>query len=252
MAVAHGGLDAHAHSDWLVDCDAVLRAGAIDWNDFLDTVERRSIAAPSAIALTYLGQEIAAPVPAWVLGRLDELARRSAPWSCLSVLLQAKPRGSYGRIVWLARGCAKLLRLRHARPGKTPDGPPAMEIWRGRRRGAASDPSDDLPAFRQDIARQGHASKIVLTLDCSLPPVRRRIDFELRSRHRVVALLRYRNQLARPGACRVEFSGEIPVDAGTALVLEARPTRFMRSRSSPEDFAASGAVPFSIHSLVWE
>ncbi|RST87206.1 hypothetical protein EJC49_07115 [Aquibium carbonis] len=251
MAVAHGGLDAHTHSDWLVDCDAAIRGNSIDWDALLETVERRSIAVPTAIALTYLGQEVDAPVPMWVLGRLDELVRRTKPWSRLSALLQAKPRGSYGSIVWLARGCAKLVRLRQARPDRVQVGAPSAPVWRGRRRTSVTGTGGPIPALRQALARDGAASALRLTLDCDLPPIRRRIDFELRSGDRVVALLRYRNHLAQKGPCRLEFGGEIPVDAEEALVLDARPTRFLRSRSSPQDLAAFGAIPFSIHLLAW-
>lgn len=252
MALAHGGLDAHAHSDWLVDCDAALRDGAMDWDALLDTVERRSIAAPAAIALSYLAQEIAAPVPEWLLGRLDDLARRTPPWSRLSALLQAKPRGSYGRIVWLARGAAKLARLRNAPVDETLGRPPATVVWRGRRAGASSGVDDDRPGLRHDLERPKAASRLTLTLGCNLPPIRRRIDFELRSGNRLVALLRYRNHLARAGTCTLEFGGAIPADAGGEWVLEARPTRFLRSRSSPEDVAALGAIPCTVRSLVWE
>ncbi len=251
ISVAHSGLDAHAHSDWLVDCDATLRDGTIDWDALLETARIRSIALPTAIALTYLGQEIGAPVPSWVLGRLDELARRTAPWSRLSALLQAKPRGSYGRIVWLARGCAKLVRLRETGFAETPGHPPSTVVLRGRCRRAPSDPDSGHLGLRQSLVRRPDASKLTLTLRCMLPPIRRRVDFELRAKNRLVAHLRYRNHFARGGIFMLRFSADIPKDVGNEFTLEARPTQFLRSRSSAEDVAAFSAAPFAVASVVW-
>ncbi|UDL86847.1 nucleotidyltransferase family protein [Mesorhizobium sp. PAMC28654] len=54
LAIAHGGLDAHTHSDWLVDCAVAIHGGDVDWEVFNDIVARRSIAVPASVALSYL------------------------------------------------------------------------------------------------------------------------------------------------------------------------------------------------------
>ncbi|RUY76035.1 nucleotidyltransferase family protein, partial [Mesorhizobium sp. M7A.F.Ca.CA.001.10.2.1] len=63
LAIAHGGLDAHTHSDWLVDCAVAIHGEDVDWDTFLDIVGRRGLAVPAAVALSYLTFEIGIPVP---------------------------------------------------------------------------------------------------------------------------------------------------------------------------------------------
>ena len=249
IAIAHGGLDAHAHSDWLVDCARTIRLGAVDWDALLRTVEDRSIAVPAAIALSYLDREIGVPVDKAALDGILHLCRKSGLLGEVAALLQAKPRGSYGLGVWLARGASKQHRLWSA--GSAPAD--SRPVWRGRRQGRAARDGRDavLGSIAPPPDGRGEPRHLTLTIECDLPPVRRRIEFELSSASGPVAQLRYRNHLGRPRRARIRFAGVVALQDFEGLRLEARPTRHLASRSDPDELARFGAVPATVAEIAW-
>jgi hypothetical protein len=247
LSIAHGSLDAHAHSDWLVDCDAAARRDDLDWSAFLAVVEARGLAVPAAVALSYLAAVIGSPVPGDVLERLVAQARGRSLAERLSVLLQARPRAEGERIIPLARGLAKLRRMR-AGPkakGSLPDA-----LLRGRASREATSRAPDLPARLRaelpDAFAPSGRHQIRLVLDCHLPATRRRIEFELRSPAGHIARLRYRKLDRRAGPRRLVFEGSVELPEAETLTLEARPARYLRQGAAPQDLALYGAVPFSI------
>ncbi|TIM03957.1 MAG: hypothetical protein E5Y74_34885, partial [Mesorhizobium sp.] len=123
LAIAHGGLDAHTHSDWLVDCAVAIHGEDVDWDTFLDIVGRRGLAVPAAVALSYLTFEIGIPVPEPTMARILDMAD-GVGLSRWSSVLQAKPRTDFGGLVWLSRGLAKQLRLKRKK-GRLQQEPPA-------------------------------------------------------------------------------------------------------------------------------
>lgn len=253
IAIAHGGLDAHAHSDWLVDCARTIRDEEVDWPVFLRTVEDRSIAVPAAIALSYLDREIGVGIDEAVMREIMRLARRAGVLTGLSTLLQAKPRGSYGLGVWLARGATKQHRLWRAERSASGEMPPSHPLWRGRRIGRAYGEGRDAlqhPVAPPADGREG-PRRLALTLECDLPAVRRRIEFELSSASAPVAQLRYRNTFGRPGRVKIRFDGAVAPAHLEGLRIEARPTRYLQSRGNPEDLARFGAVPASVAGVDW-
>lgn len=249
VAIAHGGLDAHAHSDWLVDCARTIRLGAVDWNALVQIVEDRSIAVPAAIALSYLDREIGIPVDGPALDGILRLCRTSGRIGEVAALLQAKPRGSYGLGVWLARGATKQHRLWSA--GRAPASA-SWPVWRGRRQANAGPAGHDaiLTSISSPEGR-GEPRHLSLTIECDLPPVRRRIEFELSSASGPVAQLRYRNHFGRPGRARLRFGGEVAPRDLEGLRLEARPTRHLASRSNPGELAMFGAIPATLAEIAW-
>ena len=61
---------------WVADALFVVQTHKIDWDMFLDTTCRGRLALPLAIMITYLAEDIEAPVPPFVLHRLwDEASR---------------------------------------------------------------------------------------------------------------------------------------------------------------------------------
>lgn len=246
LAIAHGSLDAHAHSDWLVDCHAAARRDDVDWSTFLSVVDARGLAVSAAIALSYLASAIGSPVPPAVVDRLVAKARGRPLVERLSVLLQARPRREDDRFLPLARGLAKLRRMR---AGPKPQGVPD-DLLRGRASAAArSGASDAVPRLRAELPGAPVLSgrrRIRLVLDCHVPATRRRIEFELRSPGGHIARLRYRKIDRRAGTRRVIFEGDVTCRDDGPWVLEARPARYLRRGASPEDVALYGAVPFSI------
>ncbi|HEY0918626.1 nucleotidyltransferase family protein, partial [Devosia sp.] len=91
LAIAHGGIDAHKHSDWLVDAALLARTGEVDWPLFELLCRERGIVAHAAIALGYLHHRLAVPVPAPVMTQLEAGGRQST-LRLWAALLQARPK----------------------------------------------------------------------------------------------------------------------------------------------------------------
>lgn len=243
LAIAHGALDSHAHSDWLVDIDSCIRAGDIDWQALIKTLRARRILVPAASALTYLAQEIGTPVPSSVLQELIDAADRQGLTARLA-LLECKPRTDFDAATAMARGLAKQVRLWR---GKKASRPRKENIWRVRR---VRTSKEGLPADAMDvhipIGRQG-SGEIEVVIAVDLPKARRRIDWELSSNMRHLAVLRYRKLLPFAGPRELSFKGHLTLTEGEDMLrLSARPSRFLRSSQDPDEIERYGAVPFRI------
>ncbi|ESZ60270.1 nucleotidyltransferase family protein [Mesorhizobium sp. L103C131B0] len=246
LAIAHGGLDAHAHSDWLVDCAVAIESGAVDWGVFADIVAKRGLAVAAAVALSYLCLEIGIAVPEAELAKTIELADR-AGLSRWSSLLQAKPRTDFGGLVWLSRGFAKQLRLKRKK-GRLQHPTPAA-VWRGRPTLRKARATPEPFALSQALPRPDRTGAMMLdvTVRIVVPPVRRRIEMEINAGGGHVARLRSM-VISRAGGGRVlRFRGKVTVDdTGRPLVIEARPSRQFRNWDNEAEVAAYGALPFQL------
>ncbi|WP_378948489.1 nucleotidyltransferase family protein [Mesorhizobium sp. ANAO-SY3R2] len=252
LAIGHGGLDAHTHSDWLVDSAMAIRAGDVDWDVFCDVAERRKIAVPSAVALTYLEAEMSTPVPLETLSRIVAMADRSTASRIVS-LLQAKPRIDLKGLTWLSRGMAKQLRM-YRKSAAREHAAPSIE-WRGRRLSRLAEGAANGSALLQPITLPqslpaGGEVVIDLVVKLDLPPVRRRIEMELNGGEHHFARLRYRKLGKGGGEMMLRFSGAIrPEDADGALALVARPSRQFREWEHAQTVATYGALPFQLVSV---
>jgi hypothetical protein len=247
LAIAHGGLDAHTHSDWLVDCAVAIRGGGIDWDVFLDIVGKRGLAVPAAVALSYLVLEVGIPLPDPMFSAIVDMADRKG-LSRWSSILQAKPRTDFGSLVWLSRGLAKQLRLKRKR-GR-PRHQPADKAWRGRPAGRnAHGAVASLPVFSQSIACPQTPGDMMLDIvvKVRVPPVRRRIEMELNADYLHIARLRAM-AFSRSGKERVlHFRGKVTLDGSLqALTLEARPSRQFREWNDEAAVASYAALPFQL------
>lgn len=243
IAIAHGGLDAHAHSDWLVDIHRAVEDGGVDWAALEATLAVRRLLVPSAAALTYLAQEIGTPVPAPVLAGLVERADAEGMLRRLAIL-ESKPRTDFGRLSGAARGIAKQMRLWS---GRREAAPPPQTVWRARLARPAGHDGGKAPATGIAIPVERRAGTLELTLLVDLPPARRRVELELSTSTRLLATLRYRKLTASPGLRRLVFRGPLQLDAGEEVLrLEARPSRFSPHWTTPEEAARYAAVPFAL------
>ncbi|MBA1140066.1 nucleotidyltransferase family protein [Mesorhizobium neociceri] len=245
LAIAHGGLDAHTHSDWLVDCTVAIQGGEVDWEVFADIVARRHLAVAAAVALSYLSLEIGIAVPPGELARTVASADR-AGLSRWSSVLQAKPRTDFGGLVWLSRGFAKQLRLKRKK-GRLQQ--PAATVWRGKPVLRRAKPAPAAFALSQALPSPNMAGEMMLdvTVRIVVPPVRRRIEMEINAGGLHVARLRSL-VISRAGGEKVlHFRGRVSHgEAGRALMLEARPSRQFRSWDNEAEIAAYGALPFQL------
>jgi hypothetical protein len=247
LAIAHGALDAHTHSDWLVDVDSCIRGGPVEWQDLLTTLRARRICVPAASALSYLAQEIGCPVPAEALRDVLEAADREGPARKLT-LFECKPRTDFTRLTAIARGILKQVRLLR---GKRIERPAREAVWRCHFASPASaEPGRttmgaDLPVQISGTARIG------ISLTVRLPKRRRRIDWELSTPTRHLAVLRHRSLLPFGGQRKLTFGGNVTLGADENLLLvRARPSRLLRSGASPDAVEAHGAIPFT-QARIW-
>jgi hypothetical protein len=242
MGIAHGVLDAHAHSDWLIDCHEAIERADLDWPAFLDIVDRRRLAGPAAIVLTYLSHVLGSRIPAQVLNQLQRSWGALALSSRAAILLQARPRDDGGVVFDVLRGVAKQLRMREPRDNVAPSG----IRFRGRRSFAAFDPKPGgVPVLAERFtAPPGSGLRFRLMIDCHVPAVRRRIEFELRGETGTPIRLSYRKWDGGTGTRRLIFSGVTDPHFGGRIMLEARPARHLRPQASADELARHGAIPF--------
>ncbi|MCQ2005405.1 nucleotidyltransferase family protein [Rhizobium sp. NRK18] len=249
IALAHGGLDAHTHSDWLVDCAAAIRDGAVDWTRFLEIVAVRRLTVVAEVAFTYLAQRMEVSIPAHVLERLASTGGRHS-LSRYSALLQVKPRSDWGRMSAFARGVAKQLRLRSDRrqvASTFPRIPRGRLAWRGMPSPveAAADVTTGLSVV--NIPAGGGWFDLVAEIDVEAPAVRRRMELELNSATRHVVRLRARKWRRSEGWLRIRFAGTVwlaPDDG--ELTLESRPGKFLRQGETGPLADRYRALPFVV------
>ncbi|MDP2062839.1 MAG: nucleotidyltransferase family protein [Phaeovulum sp.] len=251
LAICHSGLDAHAHSDWLVDCAQLIVAGEIDWERLLSTLAAADALVPAQVALSYLHDEVGLALPDAFLSRL--LAEPApGPMQRISDLLQAKPRAEWRAWSRLARGIAKQLRLLLGHKAR-----PAPQPLQGRIRAAkAASPNSALAThvrLRDLPTQSAGATRFHLELEVHMPGLPRRVEFELNTETRHLARLRARSLRRLSGAARISFDGEVDLPEGDyGLWLEARPGRHARAATTPDDAARYAALRFLVVSFTWQ
>lgn len=243
LAIAHGALDAHTHSDWLCDIDSCIRAGNVVWADLLETLKARRVLAPAAAALTYLAQEIGTPVPRTFLAALLDAADGSGALHRLT-LLECKPRSDFSMLSAAMRGLVKQARVWLGKRALQERREPVRRA-RVSRRQADLAPAAALTARIEPPGRAGGQVRIDIAAD--LPAARRRIDWELASAKRHLALLRHRKLFAYSGRRVLSFLVDLPsLEGEGALTISARPSRLLRGTADAGDIERYGAIPFRV------
>lgn len=110
MAIAHGGIDGHVQSDWLVDCAIVIGGNDIDWPLFIDLVRQRKLEAVAAVVLSYLAGPLRVAVPQAVLASLSTGLGRH-PLRLFSGLMLARPKRQHSPLSAMGRGLARAARM---------------------------------------------------------------------------------------------------------------------------------------------
>ncbi|MBL4929007.1 nucleotidyltransferase family protein [Tabrizicola sp. KVB23] len=230
LALSSSALDAHTHSDWLVDCARVLTQERVDSARLVSILKQADLGPQARVALSYLGDCIGIAVP----GLSDLQAQRPGWQRSVATVLQMKPRGDWTTLSRLARGVAKQARKMadtatpvvrapwlRGRLGMLATG------WQGRALSPVMSPID-LGQLQPGQYR------IDLALAVDLPGVRRRLELELNQTDSHVTRLRARTLLRRKGWCGLRFSGQITVAESGALWLESRPSKALRGADQAE------------------
>lgn len=245
LAIADGGIAGQTRSDWLVDAAAILSRHGLDWQRFDTIVVSRRLQAPALFALAYLNAEAGLPVPAQVMTALSEAAM-ARPLSYLLASAEARPRDGAGIATKALQGVARLLRKRAA--GQ--EMPRAPDRLLAVRSVAASDGNPSPPTVEQRIAIPPKLGAgpvhFHAVLRLAVPPVRRRIEFELNTATRHICRIRYRKWTRAAQPITLVIDGEIDIRPGeTELILMSRPARLVRGDGGPARKARHDALPFS-------
>ncbi|WP_010141352.1 nucleotidyltransferase family protein [Oceanicola sp. S124] len=246
MTLDSSALDAHAHSDWLVDCAVLLAGTRIDAGRLLALLDQRGLNHQALIAFSFLARSLGHDLP--FLAELQRQAARSGPVTRAAILLQAKPRSDWTPLSRTARGIAKQLHLLRLNRASRASGTAIPPVLRGSiRRLPSSMPRDarftaevELPCPRAALS--------VFRIELALPlaGLNRRYDFELNSDLGHGQRLRVRDILGRKGQHRLVFSGRLAFDRmPSRLWIEARPGKTVRSQDEAE-LLRYGAPAFSV------
>jgi len=249
LAIAHGGLDGHTHSDWLVDCATILQEDRIDWNLLGEIVATRRIEVPAAVTFQYFQEQLGFQIPKEFLRERTVNAPRN-PLSFYAGLIQVRPKEQFGQVGGLMRAITKKYRKlsgnRHM-PSKAKD-----RLLTVRRLAAksAAESSSFGQVYRLDMPVHPRARadlKLDIVLDVQPTASKRRIEMEICSAEAHLCRIRYRKWDNRQGPIRLHVSGTVPnPTAGSELELVARPSRQLRRHASELERAKYESLAFRV------
>jgi len=252
LAVAHGALDGHTHSDWLVDCAAILQDEPVDWQLLDDILSSRRITVPAAVAFLYLKSELGFDIPETFLSNLVDSAAAN-PLATLSGLIQVRPKERAGPLGQVLRGIAKKQRKVSA-ARQTPAAPRDRTLRVRRIPGAgAYEPGEFVKAYRRPSPRECEnkaALDVEIVLDVQPSPSRRRIEMEINSAHDHLGRVRFRKWSASDRPLRLRVSGRIPnPSCDSEIELVSRPSRQLRSFATESERDRYGSLAFRVVSF---
>ncbi|MEN0001104.1 MAG: nucleotidyltransferase family protein, partial [Pseudomonadota bacterium] len=244
IAIAHGGLDSHTHSDWLCDIADLLSADTVAADELETIIEARGIEASAAIALHYLADECELPVER---AMLDRVTRRASakPLRYLSQFLQTRPRDREGQIGRIMRGMAKQVRMRAARKA-LPRLPSNTKIAVRAYPRSGDKPGNEPVLLQYNESIQAIDGRLRLKARIELSAqARRPCDFEVFADDQFIGHASWRANLYRKATLNLAFEFEKPTSA-KILSLVARPRRADRLIETAADMKRYAAVPFRI------
>lgn len=244
LAIHHSALDAHTHSDWLVDCAQLVTDTTVDWIRLLELLRQLRAIVAAQIVFSYLSVRIGLAVPTDFLRKL--MVDSSTGWlQRIGDLLQAKPRANWSLVSRIARGIVKQSRLLGER---------SEVVQPMVNRGAVS----RLPKIKQlslstSFVLHQWATKdsgtwhFQIDLAVNLPAKARRMEFELNTDTQHLLRLRARSLWRRSGFALIRFFGEVNHEgAETNLRIEARPGRALRGGESQAELERYAPIAFSV------
>jgi Uncharacterised nucleotidyltransferase len=244
-AIAHGVLDAHRHSDWLVDCAQLVGEGAIDWPLVVRLAADLGAPAQVTLVLFYLRDVLGQPVPEHSLAQVWEKAR-SSPDDYYKTLLLGHPRDAHSLLGRAGRRLFKACHGAQVRAATSRAERGAAPRIKLRRIGRAGPLADAAPALRHRLAVPRGAQRCSLVVDLEGVGQSRRYVFEVNTGDRHLAQLRYRDRLGRARLC-LGAEIAIPADISSDDVwIEARQSGLLPALHSAEDQARFGPRPFRV------
>lgn len=245
IAIAHGALDAHRHSDWLIDCAQIAGESEVDWPLVVSLSTELAIPAEVTLALTYVREVLGYPIPESVLTQLWS-ATRSRPADYYKTLMLGYPRARHSIVSSVGR---RIFKARHQAQVKAANGSagsaaaPRVEM---RRVGRPARLLDSPPALRHrvSIAPGAQRCSIVIAMEGAGPA--RRYVFEVNTTDRHLARLSYKDLFGRGGlflGTEIGLPSDIAVDH---IWIEARQSGILVPGHSADELAKFGPRPFRL------
>lgn len=250
MAIGHGGWDGHSHSDWLVDVAGILAKEPIDWDVFIKIIQGRNLIHQSAIALSYLANEIGVFVPEAVLDAICRWRVVSAPQR-VALMLMAKEQSNMTSLQKVVRSVLHTVhRARYSGRNTDTDTSAFRAFARPIKTGRSDAYVFGQTLYENEVTQAGtYAFKV--SLEMPSQKRRRRIEFELNGAERNICHLQALHLRKSETPLRAKFRGTIQINSGDLpLRLEALPGKLMIGEAKPADKEKYAEVPFEIKSLV--
>ncbi|MGH1350277.1 MAG: nucleotidyltransferase family protein [Methyloligellaceae bacterium] len=253
IAIAHGSVDGHRHSDWIVDCDNVISSGNIDWDLFVNLIKKRNLAPHAAIVLSFLSHRLQSPIPEEVLEKVGNLGKKRLP-ALLSALLQARPLENHTIISSLGRSYFKRIQFRKQLQSTNPINRNTFSVIKMSkvRKVAAENKTIDTAGCTCEFEVPANAKGLTVTIKASMNVKKRRCVYELNSSDFHIARMMYRHK-GDEGDYLLKARIPLPINSRSTqsqqVKFEARPRKLLVLGEEPEKADALGKLPFSIHSI---
>ena len=251
LAIAHGGLDGHAHSDWLVDCAAVLRTENVDWALLEQVLRRRGVLVPAHVMFRYFAEQLDLEIPGAFLETLSQGAAWTEPTQMCLGLIQSRPKDQFGPIGQVVRGLTKMIRKRAAaRHIASPLTDEKLNVQRL----AAPESADGLGEFVKSFELPPAAQPcpdggmdVQLVVDIEPFPGRRRVELEINAADAHVCRIRYRRLRNGRGPERLKIFGRVSAaGAKPPLRLVSRPSRQLRPHTTTDQRVRYDSLAFRV------
>tara|TARA_A100001391_G_scaffold29931_2_gene16052 strand:+ start:781 stop:2247 length:1467 start_codon:yes stop_codon:yes gene_type:complete len=237
LAIAHGGLDGHSHSDWMVDLAVLMQQESLNWSRLAEIIVSRRIEVPASVTFEYFRTQLGYPIPASFLRPLF----RSASSNCLrkvTGLVQCRPKEQFGITGKIVRGITK--KCRKVKGARLMPAQPKDRLLKVRRISySATSPISPPPLVTSySLGRPRHASdsptrKVEIVLEIEPTTARRRFEWEICSPDTHHCRGRFRTWTLRETPLRLHLSGVIRCpSADCELTLMSRPSRQLRDFAS--------------------
>ncbi|NVK36174.1 MAG: nucleotidyltransferase family protein [Rhodobacteraceae bacterium] len=258
IAIQHGGVEGHAHSDWLLDCVVIIQNGHVDWDLFLSLCQDLDLNGHALIALNYIKSVLEVDVPQKVLSKLSQASKHNL-LGYFSALFQARSKDDHGILSDQLRSYFKQRRLRArgiASRQQMTFSPPTISL-----KAIPHDPEKPQlnSALKASQVVQSTCTNIILELMIPASEKTRRYEFELNTDDQHIARLTYkhRSYKSRRQGKEVCLSAKIkttnlpnwPIDDqahDVLLTLEARPRKVLKRDACAEERDLNMAIPFSL------
>ncbi|WP_415183175.1 nucleotidyltransferase family protein [Phaeovulum sp.] len=249
MAMGHGAWDGHHHSDWLVDIAAMLETEAINWDKLHKIATGRRLRGPSAIALSFLAQEMNLKIPHEVLRKFGADRPRARIRDIPDLIMARETDALNGSQKRLRKVVHGFYRLRRSGRNRTQD----VKLVRTFTRSTALEiysPEDvTVAAVQPDKARGGQWT-LTAKLLVKAPAIRRRIELDVNGPNRNLCHVQVLHLRQKAGLQLVTFSVRLNLtDKDFPISVLSLPSKFIEAEPDSHEYRKYSRVSFKALSL---